>query len=47
MAMTLVQSTKLHGHEPWVYLKDVHERLLAHPNCRIDELLAHRWKPAA
>lgn len=23
------------------------ERLLAHPNNRIDELLPHRWKPAA
>ena len=47
MVMSLVQSAKLHGHDPWVYLKDVLERLLAHPNNRIDELLPHRWKPAA
>ena len=47
MVMSLVQSAKLHGHDPWVYLKDVLERLLAHPNHRIDELLPHRWKPAA
>ena len=37
--MRLVQSAKLHGHDPWVYLKDVLERLLSHPNSRIDELL--------
>jgi transposase len=43
----LAQSAKLHGHDPWVYLKDVLERLLAHPNNRIDELLPHRWKLAA
>lgn len=47
MVMSLVQSTKLHGHDPWVYLKDVLERLLSHPNHRIDELLPHRWKPVA
>lgn len=44
MVMSLVQSSKLHGHDPWVYLKDVLERLLAHPNHRIDELLPHRWQ---
>jgi len=45
MVMSLVQSAKLHGHDPWVYLKDVLERLLAYPNNRIEELLPHRWKP--
>jgi hypothetical protein len=47
MVMSLVQSAKLLGHDPWVYLKDVLERLLAYPNHRIDELLPHRWKPVA
>lgn len=47
MVMSLVQSAKLHGHDPWVYLKDVLERLLTHPNHRIDELLPHRWTPPA
>jgi len=47
MVMSLVQSAKLHGHDPWAYLKNVLERLLAHPNSRIDELLPHRWKPSA
>ncbi len=45
MVMSLVQSAKLNGHDPWAYLKDVLERLLAHPNNRIDELLPHRWEP--
>jgi transposase len=45
VVMSLVQSAKLHGHDPWVYLKDVLERLLTHRNDRIDELLPHRWKP--
>ena len=47
MVMSLVQSAKLNGHDPWAYLKDVLERLLAHPNHRIDELLPHRWSPVA
>jgi transposase len=45
MVMSLVQSARLNGHEPWAYLKDVLERLLEHPNRRIDELLPHRWVP--
>lgn len=47
MVMSLVQSVKLHGHDPWVYLRDVLERLLEHPSHRIDELLPHRWTPPA
>ena len=46
IVMSLVQSAKLNGHDPWAYLKDVLERLPEHPNRRIDELLPHRWKPA-
>ena len=46
MVMSLVQSARMNGHEPWAYLKDVLERLLEHPNHRIDELLPHRWAPA-
>ncbi len=45
MVMSLVQSARLNGHEPWSYLKDVLERLLEHPNHRIGELLPHRWTP--
>ena len=43
IVMSLVQSAKLNGHEPWAYLRDVLERLPGHPNRRIDELLPHRW----
>jgi transposase len=45
IVMSLVQSAKLNGHEPWAYLRDVLERLPSHPNSRIDELLPHRWEP--
>ena len=44
IVMSLVQSAKLNGHEPWAYLRNVLERLPSHPNRRIDELLPHRWK---
>ena len=46
VVMSLVQSAKLHGHEPWAYLSDVLTRLPTHLNSRIDELLPHSWKPA-
>ena len=44
--MSLVQSAKLNGHDPYAYLKDVLTRLPTHPNRRIGELLPHRWQPA-
>ncbi len=47
MVMSLVQSAKLNGHDPWGYLKDVLQRLQGHPNHRIDELLPHRWRQVA
>ena len=45
MVMSLVQSARMHGHDPWAYLKDVLTRLPSHLNSRIDELLPHRWTP--
>jgi len=42
-AMSLIQSAKLNGHDPYAYLKDVLERLPTHPASRIEELLPHRW----
>jgi transposase len=45
--MSLVQSAKLNGHDPYAYLKDVLARLPAHPAARIDELLPHRWQAPA
>ena len=44
--MSLVQSAKLSGHDPYAYLKDVMERLPAQPASRIGELLPHHWQPA-
>jgi transposase len=41
--MSLIQSAKLNGHDPYVYLKDVLTRLPTHPASRIEELLPHRW----
>ena len=43
--MSLVQSAKLNGLNPWAYLRDVLQRLPTYPNNRIDELLPHRWQP--
>jgi transposase len=46
-AMSLIQSAKLNGHDPYVYLKDVLTRLPGHRMNRIDELLPQRWRPPA
>ena len=46
VVMSLLQSAKLNGHEPWAYLKDILTRLPTQLNSRIEELLPHRWKPA-
>jgi len=45
-AMSLIQSAKLNGHDPYAYLKDVLARLPTHKNSQIEELLPHRWQPA-
>ena len=45
VVMSLVQSAKLCGHDPWAYLKDVLTRLPMHMNSRIEELLPHLWQP--
>ena len=47
VVMSLIQSAKLNGHDPYRYLKDVLERLPTHPASRIDELLPHRWQPTS
>jgi transposase len=46
VVMSLVQSAKLNGLDPWAYLRDVLARIHTHPNHRLDELLPHRWRPA-
>ena len=42
--MSLIGSAKMNDLDPYVYLKDVLERLPTHPARRIEELLPHRWR---
>ena len=44
--MSLIQSARLNGHDPYAYIKDVLSRLPTHKNSQIAELLPHRWQPA-
>jgi len=46
IVMSLVHSARLHGHDPYAWLRDALDRLPTHLNSRIKELLAHRWQPA-
>ena len=41
--MSLIQSAKMNGHDPYAYLKDVLTRLPTQPASRIGELLPHGW----
>jgi transposase len=43
--MSLIQSARLNGHDPYRYLKDVLERLPTQRASRIGELLPHSWMP--
>lgn len=43
--MTLIQSAKLNGHDPYAYLKDVLARLPTQKNNAIEALLPHNWEP--
>ena len=44
--MSLIQSAKLNGRDPYGYLKDILERLPTQPASRLAELLPHSWQPA-
>ena len=41
--MSLIQSAKLNGHDPYRYLKDVLERIPTQPASRLEELLPSQW----
>ncbi|WOX07275.1 IS66 family transposase [Microbulbifer pacificus] len=41
--MRLIQSSKLNGHDPFAYLKDVMQRLPTQRASAISELLPHNW----
>ena len=43
--MSLVQSARLNGIDPYAYLADVLRRLPTHKDKFIDDLLPHVWKP--
>jgi hypothetical protein len=45
--MSLLQSARLNGHNPYEYLKDVLERLPTQLNKDIEELLPYRWQPTS
>jgi hypothetical protein len=46
VVLSLIESAKFNGHDPWAYLKDVFERLPALKNRDLELLLPHNWKPA-
>ena len=46
MMLSLIESAKLNGHDPWAYLKDVFERLPTLKNRDLESLLPHNWCPA-
>ncbi len=44
--MSLIQSARMNGHDPYAYLKDVLTRLPMHQASEIGQLLPHQWVPA-
>jgi hypothetical protein len=44
--MSLIQSARLNGHDPYAYLKDVLTRLPTQRASQVRELLPHRWQPS-
>jgi len=46
VVMSLIESAKLNGHDPWAYLKDVFERLPTLKQRDLALLLPHHWRPA-
>ncbi|ODV11832.1 MAG: transposase [Rubrivivax sp. SCN 70-15] len=45
--MSLIQSARMNGHDPYAYLNDILTRLPTHKANQIEELLPHRWQPNA
>ena len=44
--MTLIQSAKLNGLDPYAYLSDILKKLPTQKMSQIEELLPHKWKPS-
>jgi transposase len=47
VVLSLIESAKLNGHDPWAYLKDVFERLPTLKQRDLAQLLPHNWRPSA
>lgn len=47
VVLSLIESAKLNGHDPWAYLKDVFERLPTLKQRDLEQLLPHNWRPPA
>ena len=45
--MSLIQSARMNGHDPYAYLRDVMARLPTTKQADIACLLPHRWQPPA
>ncbi|HLN46193.1 MAG TPA: transposase domain-containing protein, partial [Candidatus Sulfotelmatobacter sp.] len=45
MLYSLMGTCKLHGINPFLYLKDVLTRIAMHPVNKVSELLPQNWKP--
>ena len=44
--MSLIQSARMNGHDPYAYLKDVLKRLPTQRAREIAQLLPHQWVPS-
>jgi hypothetical protein len=42
--MSLIQTARLHGLEPYIYMRDILERLPLTPQTQIETLLPGQWK---
>lgn len=45
MLYSLLGTCKLHGINPFIWLREVLQRIAMHPINKIEELLPHNWKP--
>ena len=44
VVLSLIESAKLNGHDPWAYMKDVFERLPTLKQRDLAQLLPHNWR---
>ncbi len=44
--LTIIETVKLHGHNPEAYLTDILTRIQSYPEDRLEELLPWQWTPA-